>query len=130
MNEVTIKNKEKATMAIREYRKSLLKEFLLVAESLKKKISNLYQNGIDEDEFICLENAATEQYMGYTILNSERVYEFLNILNKMNEENAIELFTDCIDTYDDLYCYEEWYEMEELKIAVINADGAEDYIID
>lgn len=82
-------SKEKAAMAIREYRNELLKEFLIKSASLSQKLLALIQNGVDDERHVCLEDADVDMESHYyTVLNRETVSELKAVLDNMNESGC------------------------------------------
>jgi len=55
-----INNQNRALEALREYKKSILEEFLSLAESLSKEMEVLCDTGIDTDLHLCFENVEVE----------------------------------------------------------------------
>lgn len=132
MNKSIIKNKQKAITAIREYRKSLFEEFLLKAKELKKEMYKLWETGVNEELFICLDDTETEHDFCYIKLSKRMVLDLTNILNKMDNEsgNEMQLFKNFTDTHEcsDFYYYQEFEEMEKILYADMSAKEAEDFI--
>ena len=118
-----INNQNRALEALREYKKSILEEFLSLAESLSKEMEVLCDTGIDTDLHLCFENVEvdeneTEEIL-YTVVNREEVIRFKKILESMNEENAMNLFEENVsqDTIVNIWGYEEFVTMQELATA-------------
>lgn len=130
MNQKIKDSKEKAIEAIREYRKLLLEEFLLVAKQLQKEINNLYETGINEKLFICLEGAQVEQDICYTVIGKREILELLDILGRMDAENAITLLKrfEKENEWNVFYDYPEFEKMEKILDTDQNAQYAEDFI--
>ncbi len=118
MNEAIRLSKEKAAKAAQEYGNELLKEFLLKSRSLSEKLSVLIQNGVDDERHVCLEDADVDIDFYYTVLNREKVSELKNVLDSMNENNAIENFKTFTSNSQtcmaDMLDYQDFVEMEDL----------------
>lgn len=115
--------KDNAIKATREYQNELLKEFLLKSASLSEKLSALIQNGVDDEHYVCLEDAEVEDDSCYTILIRKDAIELKAVLDGMDANNAIEKFKDleqqqsCAWFADMMLSYPDFEEMEELATA-------------
>lgn len=130
MNKAITKSKENAAKAIMVYRNELLKEFLLLKEELSKKICILCETGIDKEQWVCFENVEVEQDICYTVFERSKVIELKDSLKKMNEENAIHIFSEFFSTHliADLLVYDEFADMVKISDADYNAQNALDLL--
>lgn len=127
MSKKTTKSKENAIKAIMEYRNELLEEFLLLKKILSEKLSNLCETGIDNEAYICLDDIKTEQDIVYTVLRRNMIVNLKASLDEMRKDNAMQVFHS-INNHPDLYCYKEFFKMEELSDKYSLAKEAIDYL--
>lgn len=127
MSKKTTKSKENAIKAIMEYRNELLEEFLLLKKILSEKLSNLCETGIDNKAYICLDDIKTEQDIVYTVLRRNMIVNLKASLDEMRKDNAMQVFHS-INNHPDLYCYKEFFKMEELSDKYSLAKEAIDYL--
>lgn len=127
MSKKTTKSKENAIKAIMEYRNELLEEFLLLKKILSEKLSNLCETGIDNEVYICLDDIKTEQDIVYTVLRRNMIVNLKASLDEMRKDNAMQVFHS-INNHPDLYCYKEFFKMEELSDKYFLAKEAIDFL--
>lgn len=119
-----------AIQAVKEYRNEIHIALLSLSKQLLNKLNKLLKDGIDKTLHVHLKDvsAKIEPDITYTSLDRKMVIECISILDKMNSENAIEMFSSISenDSKFYLYDYDEFILMLDLLSAGTLAKTAEE----
>ena len=121
MNAKIINNQKRTLEALIKYQKSIFKEFLPLAKSLSKQMDILCEKGIDTKLHLRFEDVEVDETKEilYTVVDRKGIVRLKEILESMNEENAMKLYEENFlpNTIVNIWAYEEVIKMQELIAA-------------
>ena len=130
MIEKTINKHERTLEILHEHRNTILEEFLSLSEELSKAMKSLCETGIDLNRRIRLEEIENKNDKCHFVVSKAETIVFYKALDKMTNENAIEVFLKLREKHNEfilkLSRYNEILTMLKLLIVYIELQSEEE----